>query len=529
MSGRRRRSVLGAVDGNTRRASRRVTQQLIDQQKSRKKKSNFFGKKQKKKSKHQNETTEQPSRRKRRRTATNDYARSKIVSTKFEDTENNVPGSRYRRTSLAKRRKIDKRDALTDSKNVERRRRRSSFSKTRKVVSTKFELDISSVIIDDESCDPSDMPTSANLSDLLQHLLSSPRSSKTIKCFFAALPHFNIKTMQIMKIVNQIYSNYKKMADKLRLFHFLKIWLANFFARDFDKQYGPEPSEEVLKFSEKLQGDGFVQESSTLRKIILTLNNVPTAQDTLLNIPYMEDREHLHSMLITLPRDIIADQLTRIDCKIFKNLQSSELAEMHWKDSNVPQSYPTLSKFINRFNSISRWIPTEILVEPTAKGRKRMIKIMIDLALQLFLLNNFHAVMAVIAGLNSLPVGRCVNAWKMLPRKYRTSLDQLEEIFSHQGNYSNYRKLLCQNTDQDKPIVPYIGLFMKDLTFWEESNQSPANEYHYNFHQIYSLGKIVFLFENLKMKTCSIADVKEVSKYLQHLPYDPEDELLVKV
>jgi hypothetical protein len=66
--------------------------------------------------------------------------------------------------------------------------------------------------------------------------------------------------------------------------------------------------------------------------------------------------------------------------------------------------------------------------------------------------------------------------------------DELEELCQQQGNYKNLRAKIAEDQEQNKkssaeaacPIIPYLGMFLTDLTFGEEGNSDyvAPNTFH---------------------------------------------------
>lgn len=72
--------------------------------------------------------------------------------------------------------------------------------------------------------------------------------------------------------------------------------------------------------------------------------------------------------------------------------------------------------------------------------------------------------MEIISGLNLTPVYRLRKTWDALPRKYVTLFEQLTALMDSKGNFKVYREELHT---KDPPCVPFLGLYLTDLTFIE--------------------------------------------------------------
>ena len=83
--------------------------------------------------------------------------------------------------------------------------------------------------------------------------------------------------------------------------------------------------------------------------------------------------------------------------------------------------------------------------------------------------NNFHGMMTVLASFNATPITRLKSTWAELTESDTKILTELQEIMNYQGNYKNYRKIL-NDIPENTPALPYIGIFLTDLTFIYDGN-----------------------------------------------------------
>lgn len=64
---------------------------------------------------------------------------------------------------------------------------------------------------------------------------------------------------------------------------------------------------------------------------------------------------------------------------------------------------------------------------------------------------------------------RLKDTWQELPAKYLESYLELEKITNANSNYKAYRDILKNIKFGIDPVVPYIGLVMKDLISFDET------------------------------------------------------------
>ena len=112
--------------------------------------------------------------------------------------------------------------------------------------------------------------------------------------------------------------------------------------------------------------------------------------------------------------------------------------------------------------------------------------------------------MEILAGLNTSAVTQLEDSWK-IPDKYLGMFSELEKLMSSTKNYQNYRNELSNLRDNKKSrdlvVVPYLGVYLRDLTFigifftifhWNlEENSDQLSSGFMNFEKMCLLGKVL--------------------------------------
>jgi hypothetical protein len=68
---------------------------------------------------------------------------------------------------------------------------------------------------------------------------------------------------------------------------------------------------------------------------------------------------------------------------------------------------------------------------------------------------NFNALAALVDALTSVQVATLQTTWKQVPYRVKKALQELQEVFSKDSNYQNYRALVKRETGT--PLMPCIG------------------------------------------------------------------------
>ena len=86
-----------------------------------------------------------------------------------------------------------------------------------------------------------------------------------------------------------------------------------------------------------------------------------------------------------------------------------------WTKKDKDILSPQIGKMIKQSNTVPMWVATQILActEQKQKLRAKMITLFIKIAKECDKLNNFNAVMEIMAGLSLSPIHRLGKSWEV--------------------------------------------------------------------------------------------------------------------
>ncbi|KAH8821255.1 ras guanine-nucleotide exchange protein-like protein [Xylogone sp. PMI_703] len=162
----------------------------------------------------------------------------------------------------------------------------------------------------------------------------------------------------------------------------------------------------------------------------------------------------------------IARQLAIKEMNIFCAIMPEELLGSEWtkkSGSNAPnvRAMSTLS------TDLSNLVADTILQHEDVKKRALTIKHWIKIAHRCLELNNYHSLMAIICSLNSSTIVRLRRTWDYISQKRKDTLTSLQAIVEPDKNYAVLRKRLHNHV---APCLPFVGLYLTDLTFIDAGN-----------------------------------------------------------
>ena len=104
--------------------------------------------------------------------------------------------------------------------------------------------------------------------------------------------------------------------------------------------------------------------------------------------------------------------------------------------------------------------------------------------------------MSIVASLSTSSIQRLRKTWEGLSEESVASLHELELLMSTESNYSQYRKLARRLMGR-VPSIPYLGLYLKDITFINDGNPKRVQNGQVNFLKnwlIYDLVRFLLCF-----------------------------------
>eukprot|EP00004_Rigifila_ramosa_P007499 TRINITY_DN1849_c0_g1_i3.p1 TRINITY_DN1849_c0_g1~~TRINITY_DN1849_c0_g1_i3.p1 ORF type:complete len:1081 (+),score=249.42 TRINITY_DN1849_c0_g1_i3:2-3244(+) len=163
----------------------------------------------------------------------------------------------------------------------------------------------------------------------------------------------------------------------------------------------------------------------------------------------------------------VAQHLTLIDWAIYSAIKPVELLNLNWSKAKYKHRSPNVLAMIERFNLTSAWVATTIVSAEKLKLRTQLLLKFIDILSQLHKLNNYNSLLAIISGLGNSSVHRLRHTFSQVPKPQLQIFEQMQELMNGNQSYRNFRAALHL---ANPPCIPYLGMYLTDLTFIEDGN-----------------------------------------------------------
>lgn len=121
---------------------------------------------------------------------------------------------------------------------------------------------------------------------------------------------------------------------------------------------------------------------------------------------------------------------------------------------------------------------------------------------------------AVVSGLNSAPIHRLRRTWDLLPPRTIQVSEELNHLMNSSRNFSIYRETLHR---MQPPCVPFLGVYLTDLTFIEDGNPNMSVKARHliNISKRRKTADVIRDIQQYQSVPYSLQPVSEIQRYIK--------------
>ncbi|XP_061464455.1 rap guanine nucleotide exchange factor 4 isoform X2 [Rhineura floridana] len=183
----------------------------------------------------------------------------------------------------------------------------------------------------------------------------------------------------------------------------------------------------------------------------------------------------------------LAYQMTIYEWELFNCVHELELVYHTFGRHNFKKTTANLDLFLRRFNEIQFWVVTEICLCSQLSKRVQLLKKFIKIAAHCKEYKNLNSFFALIMGLSNVAVSRLTMTWEKLPSKFKKIYAEFESLMDPSRNHRAYRLTVAK---LESPVIPFMPLLIKDMTFTHEGNKTFIDNL-VNFEKMRMISKTV--------------------------------------
>ncbi|XP_070768350.1 ral guanine nucleotide dissociation stimulator-like 2 isoform X2 [Enoplosus armatus] len=208
--------------------------------------------------------------------------------------------------------------------------------------------------------------------------------------------------------------------------------------------------------------------------------------------------------VLGFPGALIAEQLTKIEAELFVRLVPYHCLGSLWSQRDKKGREDvcwSVRATIRQFNKLANAVLASCLwpTKLRSQQRARLLEKWISVAEECRARKNFSSLYAIVSALQSNPIHRLRRTWQDTDREAVRRYEELSEIFSDKDNYSQSRELLKEegtskfanfdsrlnnrnlNRSNAQGTVPYLGIFLTDLTMLDTAVKDRLDNGYINF------------------------------------------------
>lgn len=164
----------------------------------------------------------------------------------------------------------------------------------------------------------------------------------------------------------------------------------------------------------------------------------------------------------------LARQITLKTSKIFCSILPEELLATEWtkRTSSLAVNVRAMSTLST---DVSNLVSDSVLQLEEPKKRAAIIKQWVKIANKCLELHNYDTVMAIVCALDSTNIKRMRKTWESVPQKTKSVFDELCKVVDVARNYAVLRHRIQSHLP---PCLPFVGVYLTDLTMVDSANPS---------------------------------------------------------
>ncbi|XP_055644260.1 ras-specific guanine nucleotide-releasing factor 2-like isoform X2 [Toxorhynchites rutilus septentrionalis] len=229
--------------------------------------------------------------------------------------------------------------------------------------------------------------------------------------------------------------------------------------------------------------------------------------DALLTPPQTPVKETLESLSALE----IAEQMTYLDHQIFQAIRSEEFLGQAWMKIDKKALSEHIILMTKRFNDGSRLVCSEIVSRSNMTARVAAIEKWTAVADICRCMHNFNGVLQICAAFTNAAVFRLKKTWDKVPRTIKSTITKLQAVVCSDGRFRVMRETLHRC---DPPCIPYLGMYLTDLSFIEEGTPDFTPEHLLNFSKMRMIAHVIREIRHFQQTPYKIVHIPKVTSYL---------------
>ena len=224
----------------------------------------------------------------------------------------------------------------------------------------------------------------------------------------------------------------------------------------------------------------------------------------------------------------IGEELIRVTKKLLSGIERRELYKAIYLKKNKNITSPNVVENIDNFNKLTFFIIEDIISYDHCSDRAKVMDKWAHVAEFCKSKKDYNDCIAINSALNSYIITGLNLTNKELKTKTINLIKNIGNFCQCDGNYKNIREEIKKLNNLKESYYPYLGMMLRDITFFEESSKYLVDGELINFEKIENIHNLIennfrFIKEERKQEDNYIY-IKELS-FFEHLEMNTEENL----
>ena len=196
----------------------------------------------------------------------------------------------------------------------------------------------------------------------------------------------------------------------------------------------------------------------------------------------------------------IGEKLISISKNLINKVQRREIYKAVFLKDKKEITSPNVMENIDKFNRLTFFIIEDILSYDFAKDRGKIMEKWIKIANYCLERKDYNDCVAINSALNNYIITGLNKTNNELSKDKKETLKKISKFCRYQGNYKKLREDM-KSLETTDFYIPYLGMILKDLAFFEENAKYLVDGVFINFEKLENVQKAVCQFFNFKNNT----------------------------
>ena len=198
----------------------------------------------------------------------------------------------------------------------------------------------------------------------------------------------------------------------------------------------------------------------------------------------------------------IGEKLISTSKNLINKVQRREIYKAIYLKNKKYETSPNVMENIDKFNRLTFFIIQDILSYDFAKDRAKIVEKWVKIADYCRERKDYNDCVAINSALNNYIITGLNKTMNEISKDKKELMKSISRFCRYQGNYKKLREDM-DKLDNNEFYIPYLGMLLKDLAFFEENSKYIINDILINFEKLENVQLAVckfFNFQNSKDK-----------------------------